>query len=334
MSKAKFTVFLPVRNGGIHLPLCVNSILAQSNTSFDLVILENKSTDGTSEWLQSLEKKDSRVRVIPSGTSLSVEENWKRILAVPKNEFMTVIGHDDLLDPDFFDEIARTIENEPEACLYLTHFRLIDVDGKVLRPCKPIPKYETVSEFLAARMAGIRDSFGTGYVMRSVNYDEVGGIPPFCDLLYADDALWIKLMGFSFKVTSQRVCFSYRLHSGSISGKPNNEALFRAFVQYLIFLKKISECSEEITEVMGTYGSQYVASRCQNYYSHLLRVTSFGKPLNDIDIKALLGEFSPETILVGGRSRFFRRLVKILGIRRLAKILGVRRLVQMLCIEE
>ena len=99
----RFSIVLPVRNGGAHLKLCVESILAQTLTNdFDLVILENASTDGTAEWLASL--RDQRASAcMPAERSLSIEENWARILTVQRGEWMTIIGHDDLLDTDYLE---------------------------------------------------------------------------------------------------------------------------------------------------------------------------------------------------------------------------------------
>jgi glycosyltransferase involved in cell wall biosynthesis len=48
----KFSIILPVKNGGEYVKECVQSILAQSCPDFNLHILENCSTDGTAEWLQ------------------------------------------------------------------------------------------------------------------------------------------------------------------------------------------------------------------------------------------------------------------------------------------
>jgi glycosyltransferase involved in cell wall biosynthesis len=280
--------------------LCVESILAQSYQDFNLVILENQSTDGTTEWLQTLERKESRVKVIHSEAALSIEGNWKRILTIPKNEFMTMIGHDDLLDQNFLEEINKAIQEEPGANLYLTHYRLIDSEGKLIRYCTPIPKHESAAEFLAARMAEIRDSFGTGYVMRSKQYDEIGGIPPYPNLMFADDELWVKLIGTTFKATSPQVCFSYRLHAGSVSGTPNRIALFNGLKQYLDFLRELAKENGDIASVLKFYGPQYVAKWCQNYYYYLVKVTPWGRQVDReklMEIENLMKEFSSETIL-------------------------------------
>lgn len=294
--EAQFTVVLPVKNGGNYLHLCVASILAQSYQNFELVILENKSTDGTAGWLQSLEAKDHRVRVVAAEKSLSIEENWQRIASIPKKEFVTVIGHDDLLEPDFLQEINSLIQRESAANLYLTHFKLIDSNGQLIRYCRPIPERETAAEFLAARMSELRDSFGTGYVMRSSHYDRLGGIPPYRDLLYADDALWLNLMRSSFKITSPNVCFSYRLHTGSISGSPNPDALFEGLKRYLNFLEDFASCDENIARTMKMYAPLYVNRHCRNRYYLLLKVLPWkcqADQFKIVEIERLVHKYSP-----------------------------------------
>src|SRR5687768_12685451 len=95
--KMKYSIIIPVRNGGDYLKECVASILAQTYKDFTLHILENDSTDGTKEWLSQL--TDPRIIIKPSSAAFGIEENWSRIVSLEKNEFMTVIGYDDLFHP-------------------------------------------------------------------------------------------------------------------------------------------------------------------------------------------------------------------------------------------
>ena len=77
----KYSIILPVRNGGEYLKECVNSILSQTYTDFNLLILDNNSTDGTLEWIQSV--ADKRIVIFTSNESLSIEQNWARIKGIP-----------------------------------------------------------------------------------------------------------------------------------------------------------------------------------------------------------------------------------------------------------
>jgi glycosyltransferase involved in cell wall biosynthesis len=189
----------------------VESILAQTCPDFELIVLDNQSTDNTVPWLKSL--ADSRVRLHYSPAALSIVDSWARAVAVEKQEYMTLIGHDDALDPDFLLTINRTIDRHPEAKLYQTGSRLIDSVGKTIRGCRPVPERETPAQYLQGRLTYQRDITGTGVVMRSADYDRIGGIPHFERLFFADDALWLSLMRGGYKAFDAAELCSVRMHA-------------------------------------------------------------------------------------------------------------------------
>ena len=92
----RFSIILPVKNGGSYVKECINSILKQTLRDFTLQVLDNCSTDGTREWIDSL--KDERIVMYPAERPLTIEENWGRIKDVVKNEYITMISHDDILN--------------------------------------------------------------------------------------------------------------------------------------------------------------------------------------------------------------------------------------------
>ncbi len=269
MSGKLFTIALPVRNGGTHLHECVESILAQSCGDFDLAILDNASTDGTTEWLATL--RDERIRLYPADRPLSIQENWARIKTIPKNEFLTTIGHDDLLDSKFLETISALIHAHPDAGLYFTHFRLIDGEGKLLRRCRPMPGRETAAEFLAARLCELRDSFGTGHVLRSSAYDAIGGIPPFPKLLFADDALFLQAIGASYRATALDEMFSYRWHAASASTGCAMGELFGGLEQYGRLLADLREHDPALAEVLRRYFPGYAVHVGRQWRQEALR---------------------------------------------------------------
>ena len=101
----KFSIILPVKNGGEYLKLCVKSILGQTCQDFNLIILDNNSQDGSLQWISSL--GDPRIVIHPSSKSLTIEENWGRIKNIAKNEYMTMIGHDDILHEFYLEEMDK-----------------------------------------------------------------------------------------------------------------------------------------------------------------------------------------------------------------------------------
>lgn len=265
-----FTIFTPVKNGGRYISLCVESILAQSYGNFELIILAGYSSDGTCEWLKSKEVQDCRIKVIFSDVELGIEGNWKRILATPKNEFMTIVGYDDVLDSNFLETIAKLISQNPDASLYQTHFRLIDAKGSVIRKCMPMQLRQGAAGFLQDIFNFKIDCFATGYVMRSQDYEKVNGIPLFHNLMFADYALWIVLAKLSWKATSAEECFSFRIHAKSTSVLSSGFGYLEGLGQFMAFLDEQAKNNPEIADVCRDGLGRYVlVAHRAAYFSYL-----------------------------------------------------------------
>jgi len=256
-SHRKFLIVLPVHNGGAYLKACIASILAQTHEHFRLIVLENASTDDTPNWLRRL--RDPRISVRESTELLEIEKSWARILQLDfSEEFLTIIGHDDLLDPAYLSQMSALIDAHPDAGLYQSHFRLIDKHGRRMRSCLPMPTRETARGFLAARLRLRRDSQGTGYMFRASDYVRVGGIRPYKKLIFADDALWLDLMRDSYMATLACEAFSYRLHPGGTSHAPDWRSTLDALGCYLDFLKSYGESDRGVQSALHEGMADYM----------------------------------------------------------------------------
>lgn len=264
----KFSIILPVKNGGEYIRKCVDSILAQTLPDFNLHILENCSNDGTAEWLQTLQ--DERIIIIPSEKPLSIEENWARILSISKNEFMTIIGHDDLLDKNYLQVMNDLINQYPDASLYQTHFRFIDAKGDFIRHCKPMDEKQMAAEFLAVFLQRNIDVNGTGFMLRSQDYNSLGGIPLYPNLLFADFELWINATTFSYKITSLKECFSFRLHQSTTTVSADIK-MQNAFQQFIFFLKDLKNKNSEFNNAVCKNAIEFIQFWCKGLAHRLMR---------------------------------------------------------------
>jgi glycosyltransferase involved in cell wall biosynthesis len=267
-AKAKYSIILPVRNGGGYVKECVNSILLQTYPDFHLQVLDNCSTDGTVEWIQAL--KDERIKIYPAEKPLSIEENWARIKSIEKNEFITLIGHDDLLDKNYLEVMNKLIAKHSDASLYQTHFRYIDSDGKRIRNCKPMDEVQSAPEFLGAFLAGIIDTMGTGFMTRSYDYDICEGIPNYPNLLFADFELWINLTYKGYKATSPEECFAFRLHQ-SMTTTSSDIKFHNAFGQFIKYLEQLKQKDSALLKVIERYSISFIEFYCKGLSHRLLR---------------------------------------------------------------
>lgn len=268
----KFSIILPVKNGGQYVRKCVDSILSQTVSDFNLIVLDNRSEDETVGWIASLQ--DNRIEIYPSDKPLSIEENWSRALHVQKNQFMTLIGHDDILEPDYLEIMDRLIQKHPQASLYQTHFRYIDAHGERIRNCKPMDEIQNAQEFLGFFLANSIDVMGTGFMMRSKDYEDIGGIPArYPNLLFADFELYINLTLKSYKATAWQDCFAFRLHQSATTTSPDIKfhKSYELFIDYLDSLRKDSPV---MGAVISRYALQFIETYSKGLAHRLLRTPS------------------------------------------------------------
>lgn len=268
-SNHKFSILLPVRNGGEYLKECVSSILSQTRGDFNLHILDSGSTDGTINWLKVLD--DERIIIHLTDEPLSIEANWARIATIKKNEFMTIIGHDDLLLPDYLRIMDGLIEKYPDASLYQSHFSFINAAGTELRKCQFMQGSLSAREFLSAEINETLDSMGTGYMMRSRDYDALGGIPTrYPNLIFADYELWMKLIMKGYLAISEEEGFCYRVHD-SASRITNGEHYAEAFGHYINFLQDCKNQDPEIADAIGQLGKKFLMNFCERLSHRILK---------------------------------------------------------------
>jgi glycosyltransferase involved in cell wall biosynthesis len=265
----RYSIILPVRNGGVYVKECVGSILNQTLPDFTLHVLDNFSTDGTREWIESL--NDNRITIIPADRPLTIEENWTRITSISKNEYITLIGHDDLLEAGYLQMMDDLIRKHPEATLYQTHFSYINSQGAVIRRCKPMDEVQSVNEFLAFFLSSQIDTMGTGFMMRARDYDECGGIPPsYPNLLFADFELFINLTKKGYKATSFEDGFSFRLHD-STTTTSSDIRFHEAFSKFIDYLVQLRDSDPQFRRVISRYALDFLSYYCKGLSHRLLR---------------------------------------------------------------
>lgn len=274
----RFSIILPVRNGGEYFKQCVESVLKQTYPDFNLLILDNCSSDGTKEWALSL--NHPKIQVFPSAVAMDICGNWGRIVKLIKGEFITLIGHDDLLLPHYLETMNRLIEQHPYASLYQAHFDYINAQGKKVRGCQPMEPSLKVDAFLNGQLTQTLDSMGTGYMMRSADYNRLGGIPMhYPNLIFADYELWMRLCGMSYLAVTPETCFQYRLHQ-SVSRVTNGEDYQQAYFLYLRFLQSYMQTNEAVRRVFHINGMKYMEYFCESLSHRILKTPVSRRRIN------------------------------------------------------
>jgi hypothetical protein len=167
--------------------------------------------------------------------------------------------------------MQQLINKHPNASLYQTHYRYIDKDGITTRHSLPMDEFQHSFEFLALQMTHTIDSTGTGYMMRSADFENAGGMPlNYPNLIFSDYELWIRLGRKSYKATALDECFRYRQHL-SVSRITNGELYQAAFEEYVKFMKQLKDEEDKFAEVITRYGKHMLLYFCESLSHRLLK---------------------------------------------------------------
>ena len=110
----RVTVAIPVYNGANFIAEAIDSVLCQSFTDFELLIVDNASTDGTQAICRKYATKDSRVRYIRNPVNLGASANYNRGHELARGEFLKWLAHDDWISPNFLEECVAILDAHPE----------------------------------------------------------------------------------------------------------------------------------------------------------------------------------------------------------------------------
>lgn len=119
-SKPPITVVVTVYNRAPYLAASLDSVLASSFGDFELLVLDNRSTDGSYEIARDYEGRDPRVRVVQNDTNLGQFGNRNRVLELVQTRFFKYHDSDDLLYPHGLDTWYRCLTAAPDADLALS----------------------------------------------------------------------------------------------------------------------------------------------------------------------------------------------------------------------
>lgn len=112
MSYQLVSIIMSVRNGMPYLPETVDSILCQTYTNFEFIILDNASTDGSAEWVEALH--DPRVRLVRNECDLGLSGSLNRGLALAHGKYIARMDADDIAMPDRIALQVAFLEKHPD----------------------------------------------------------------------------------------------------------------------------------------------------------------------------------------------------------------------------
>jgi teichuronic acid biosynthesis glycosyltransferase TuaG len=132
------SIIMPCHNGALTLQESIRSALAQSYSNFELIIIDDCSTDCSLDLLRAFETKDCRVRVICNTRSLGAAAARNRGLENAHGRYVAFLDCDDIWFPDKL-AIELSAMEQQNAALICAGYDVIDPNGRRVGRIHPTP---------------------------------------------------------------------------------------------------------------------------------------------------------------------------------------------------
>jgi glycosyltransferase involved in cell wall biosynthesis len=130
----RISVVIPVYNGLAYVEETFRAVLRQTVTDWELILVDNRSTDGTSELLRRLveAQNDPRVRIVTNPVTLPAPVNWNVGLREARGEYLKLICADDIPTADCLERQARVLADQPTVSVAAGARIIINSRGRVM----------------------------------------------------------------------------------------------------------------------------------------------------------------------------------------------------------
>ena len=207
------TVLMPAYNAGKFIGESIRSVLAQSYSHWELLIVNDGSSDNTVDVVKSF--NDPRIRLVENPQNMGLIKTLNRGLAEAQGEWIARLDADDLASPDRIALQMDAFEHNADLALLGGRSHIIDENGGVKK--NGAAEYQPESPIAVRWACVFFKPFRHSAVMfkRSVVWDEIGGYPEDAKDI-EDYALWSKVVAKYDAANLPEVLCEYRVHSDSI----------------------------------------------------------------------------------------------------------------------
>lgn len=216
------SVIMPAHNAQKYISSAIESILNQTFTKFELIIINDCSTDKTLDIMKSFSKKDSRIKIVNNDTRLDIASSLNRGISQAKSNIIARMDADDIAFPNRLELQYALINSSRKIAVVGANIVIMDIAGNQTA----IRKYPDTSEKLKDCLFKYSPFAHPVVMFKKDMYEEIGRYNPKYSPT-EDLDLWFRL-GRKYEFGSiPETLLKYRVYekSSSHSGMKGLEIL-------------------------------------------------------------------------------------------------------------
>lgn len=211
---------MPAFNAAPFVRRAIESLLAQDFTDFEIVAVDDKSTDSTAAIIASMAESDSRIRLISLPENSGGVYTPRRVaVEAARGKLVAPMDSDDWVEPDYLSALLERMRDSHADIVYPVMIQVWP-DGSshraVPRPDWPMDKVWTGRDLVAHTLDGWDFGAGGGLISRNV-YLKCFELYEKADSSFADEILTRQLLLHASAVAFSGVPYFYRMNEASVT---------------------------------------------------------------------------------------------------------------------
>lgn len=187
------SVCIPAYNNEKYIEEVVESVLNQTYTDYEIIIVDDHSKDQT--WKNIKKYNRSNVSIYQNKTNLGLVGNWNEAVAHASGKYIKLLCGDDILLPKCLEKEVEVLECNESVSMVISDLLIINSNGQLKYKVKRfITEGIKEGKMLARRSIHIKNYFGApcNVLFRKADFDRLGGFADY--LRYIPDFdMWLKL---------------------------------------------------------------------------------------------------------------------------------------------
>lgn len=143
--KPLVSICIPTYNGASYLKECLDSILAQTFADFEVILVDDGSSDNTVEIAREYARRDKRIRVEQNEHNLGLVNNWNRCVELASGEWIKFVFQDDFIEETCTEKLLKVANPETTIICCRRKFCFEDgVEPKIRKSYLKIPTIDAL----------------------------------------------------------------------------------------------------------------------------------------------------------------------------------------------
>lgn len=220
------SIVLPTYNGEKYIKEAVESVLSQTYQEWELIIVDDCSTDNTFHILEILQERDKRIRVIHNEQNKKLPASLNIGFAEASGEYLTWTSDDNKFESNALEVMLAVLQKESDIDIVYAYYDLINADGKVISDQQHRERLEKgdINQIMENTEDGIENWVGACFLYRREVQERLGGYDE--TLFLAEDFdFWLRALRYFQYKQIRQILYQYRYHPASLTSVRHQEIM-------------------------------------------------------------------------------------------------------------